>query len=1495
MPDFEQEAMTFPNEVDQPTSLSMEDIVPVYNKPQVKTDDVFYASMLEGKDPVNDYLNAKQEIASTGKSTLVSMAEEKWQTENDAATKATLTQFLIDDTVDQSLKKTILTSYIASGYVPVSLRDKYLLKQTSVDMAITEADREAQDIYSANVSARDAVKKQQEAVNLVKEADITFSGVLKGTAAVAAGIALSIPAGLAGAFTLIKERDTEKANKILQYVQEFGYNPTDANSQRVIHALQEAMEFIDIPFKWMGDKTLDFTGSPGAATAVYTGSSVVGYIGGFQLGKAALKGKKHIDPNGPLGTTETANRGSAGALAVDALKDPSGRVAEAVRADKEAILGEYALAKIEDEFGDIRPDIREQLEKQDRLMQGIKEETEFNPYISPVSKIKAEREAYVAAVTESAGPKLLLSSSMLEGNIIESTVKNLKASLMFGRNSEFGYQTRLGAEYASEQLLQNTKHLPDPGKIEIVNKEGEFFLKWDFNREYNPWEHLAFGEDAISAHFVSPKLDITEFANGPVGDKIWPAYMRLKEWVPSGGQLAGWKEVKIENTFLTAQRALVLDTKHPLELSAILRKGEADETVYKFQDVQSFYPNLKKAEAEELYGAYVGYRRINDRLYELSENKYRKGLTNDGYQTLYNNIGISLGHVNKNVGDVSKVKQVWDLEKQIAIDKTPEMELVKMEHPIVNGIDSYEYAIVGKTHQYGPIKAGSLTRIPGYISRQYKEWFVLDKIPNKRNVNGVEIPAEKLRDYKGAIAMGKTKKEILALQERMQKEDPNNTYEWRREQKDIQDKIVHDSKVYESYIKETHQRGKALPALDRAADLEDVIVAQTNAIRSASRVTAWDEIMTAYKENWVKAYGDFSEYKFPTQINGIVSKDKMSPAESKRFLAAQKIYQQIEMQQFSTLQSDLIWKEGLHAIADVFEKVNIPASVLREVGEKGVIPLKMAKAMGAHLWLYLRFARMWLVQPQQMLELSTISPSFALSVSEVMPIFAGLLSRAHLMQKVAPVFNYAGRNTVKDYDAIINAMDSAGIMQAIDTNQMLHGVWKDSTQELSPKSHGMLVDAAKSMATGATKTALLPSRIGRAIGYDPSELLNQVTLWLFSKNRWSELNPGKDWNTPENIAQITALSGRIGHMASTRAGMYTWQEGMISAFTQFAAIPFKSFMQMLSSKDFTTGEKAKLAAARLFWYGKFGVPGGAAIYTILERNMPEEEREKIAPFAKGAANVIANASLHAMFDSGDEVTNVEWSKGTSIVPESIWFYDLAENLYKMSTGGTADKKFPFINATSSLFTTVRTVHDMFTVPMPPEAERDWSAVMYKAATFAGTLGDYAKTQVAEQVSKTGQSLGHAQTGGEVVARMFGIAPTGETVIWEAQRAKYDRDTEIKKEAKNIHERLIALREGFKTDGSTDSKQKLEEYIVGLQSFLQAVPESYKDDVIKQIFAADKKNFMSKKESLMQYLYMNYQRENDKHVTDMVNMFESSGDPEMKALVKELKEFSKRGQ
>lgn len=74
-----------------------------------------------------DYLAAQEEAAKIGLSSLMMLAVEKWQRENDAVAKTIFIRLLTDDNVDRTLKQATLSSYIMGGYVPQYLRDKYLV------------------------------------------------------------------------------------------------------------------------------------------------------------------------------------------------------------------------------------------------------------------------------------------------------------------------------------------------------------------------------------------------------------------------------------------------------------------------------------------------------------------------------------------------------------------------------------------------------------------------------------------------------------------------------------------------------------------------------------------------------------------------------------------------------------------------------------------------------------------------------------------------------------------------------------------------------------------------------------------------------------------------------------------------------------------------------------------------------------------------------------------------------------------------------------------------------------------------------------------------------------------------------------------------------------------------------------------------------------------------------------------------------------------------
>jgi len=1439
---------------------------------KVSSDDLFYAAATNGFDPVADYKQAKLEVAQTGESSLFNLAQQKWMEEQDQTAKEVITSLMLDVSVPDYEKRAAINTYVGGGYIDKSLRTKYLTQQAALDNSTNELEKQAQDIVANSLLARNQQALQEEAVKGIEEADIDFSDVLKGTTAVGAQIALSIPAGLAALWPLIKEQNPDKANEILRAIQEWGYNPEDAGAQKVIQKFQAAMEWLDTPFKWLGDKVLEFTGSPGAATTAYTASSLVGYLGAYKGAKAVVKG---VRKSSPLGTTTTANPANANTLATAALVDPTNELAKALGTTKESIISDYTLPKVTQDLAH-RPDLMENLIETDRRLSGLFEETRIDPNIYPKSVLEADKARYVAIMTQAKGPKLLQSQSALDFEWTEQSTF-LKAKALFGRDSNFGYTTELAAETAANQLRQSVKGLPEEGNVTVISRQPlgpqqppEYFVQWEFKREYDPLDHLTMGQDALQAHLLSKNWNVTEFAN-KWGTYIWPAYMRMKSWIPSVGQSSGLKQARIEGDFLKSQRDLVLGTKHPKELNSLLRSGEDQGKVWTLSDVKNQYPNLKVKEAEDLFASYYGYRRIEDHLYSMSDRKYRYNLEKEGYQTLYDQQGNKLGFASL----VDKIDElpsyVWDFTVKAVVKYNPDKPIVKLRNPVRIGDDYYNYANLGKT-ELGPIRSNALPKIPGYISRQYKEWYVLEREPKKASVDGKKITEQELRNYRQAVAIESTEVDVKALQAEFQRNYPDATFHWRKERKDIEDKIMFDSQIFDSFFKEHLSRGKKLPARGREATVEDVLVAQTKTIMTIARLEAFGPYMEHARKEFVKSYGEFTDHKFPDQITDIKPKSRMTPDEEARFLSAQKVYQQLELQQFSEVMSDELWKNAFNKLGDIFEKsalAKAAAIPAREVGRKGMIPVRAAKLLGSHLWLYTRPLRMWLVQPQQWLELSTMNPKYAAqSMLEAPVLLQGLLANnTRLLKGIKAPSMQVGRNTIPDFDKTIKALEEWGVMQAVDTNQMIHGIWRDSMDELIPSSK------LKSVADKTQKIASAPSHIGRSIGYDPAELLNQITLWLYAKQKWTKENPGKDWSVPENAALIGQLAGRLGHMASTRAGLMPFQEGVLSMLAQFVAIPHKSFMMMVSHPDLTGREKARLLGARLFWYGKWSIPGGAVIYSMLEKELPEETSENLNRYTRGASDFIMNETLNTILgDTGDSY----WSKSMSTVPESLFHWDIVNMLVDMADGTMDDKmRFPFVNATSSWFQAANDIYQMYNIPTITGDDPNWTKTAWLGAKFvtlttAGSVRDIEAALLGEQITKTGQKLGHTRTASEIVGTLFGVQTSYEAILWDMLKKKGKREDFIKEEGKKIHETTMTYLRNNDLEG-------FGKYWDIAGSFLKSIPEEYKEDIMREIQQWDRRSQETVGDSIGLYILDKYRKENDGAMNELRNLLKHTGD------------------
>lgn len=118
-----------------------------------------------------------------------------------------------------------------------------------------------------------------------------LAGIGEAAATIGTGLVGSVPAGLAGLSQLIPTRGrTPDVNKAAQTVEDvqgaMTYMPRTETGQRVLQKAAGPLEMLGAPAEYLGEKTLQYTGSPAAATAANVILDPVNFIGMPGSGKA---------------------------------------------------------------------------------------------------------------------------------------------------------------------------------------------------------------------------------------------------------------------------------------------------------------------------------------------------------------------------------------------------------------------------------------------------------------------------------------------------------------------------------------------------------------------------------------------------------------------------------------------------------------------------------------------------------------------------------------------------------------------------------------------------------------------------------------------------------------------------------------------------------------------------------------------------------------------------------------------------------------------------------------------------------------------------------------------------------------------------------------------------------------------------------------------------------------------------------------------------------
>jgi hypothetical protein len=534
----------------------------------------------------------------------------------------------------------------------------------------------------------------------------------------------------------------------------------------------------------------------------------------------------------------------------------------------------------------------------------------------------------------------------------------------------------------------------------------------------------------------------------------------------------------------------------------------------------------------------------------------------------------------------------------------------------------------------------------------------------------------------------------------------------------------------------------------------------------------------------------------------------MSKAEAIEYKNAVSVFEQYaKIKSFGTF-GDRKWADITNGIADILEKYKLTSNLApkaRDLGKEGNLVVEIPRKVASTLYISLNPLRQWLVQPAQLLEMYAINPQTAVQrLADLGAVRIALASRGDLLNKERSVwYEAAAKASLMDraeFDKTIMALEKSGLLESVDLNMMVHGVFKDADRALIEgpweASYNNIAAAPKAIVRGS-----------RSVGFDFAELNNRIGLWMIAKDKWVSKNPDKDWGTPEAIEQISfdewKLSGSM-----TKAGSFPYQSGALAVVMQFAAITQKLTMNLVQGNGVLTGaEKARLVAARsALWGAKYGVPGGALAYYLVDGLSTDEEdpnyeankliKENAEVLKRGIADRVLNNLLGAL--TGDDA-DLLVSRGMSPYGEytsGIPYFDTYKEIVKMvdNQPGT-NLRLPALSAVGTVFEMKDKMQSWFTVK-ELTGDNEYKQAIYEAAYVASGMNNFMKSLLMvttkEKLTKNGNKFGLDFTAAEAYAQALGVTTWREEDLFKGINASMDRKAMLETAATEIHQWMINI-------------------------------------------------------------------------------------------------------
>lgn len=1032
------------------------------------------------------------------------------------------------------------------------------------------------------------------------------------------------------------------------------------------------------------DNPLNYGLDKGVVDAIFLGLDVAGVASLGKAGaQAAIKGAtkkaietKRIEPylpeNGvpvgetiwfdrdsPVGVVSRINKEAAADLTAKAVKAP--KIADAIGTSPQGIIATNLLPKLDEGLSKIYPDIYERLVASDRATMHYIEQGKVDPYLFDVQAIKGDVDKHFAIMKEQSEITPLVSSSYME-----DTGRALRGNLVFGKVDQKGFVDgdevfdareklveKVARNYSEEITGKPFDSLKYKQKQGLLNKigekvipfkdeaSGEWFVKWNFYRPYDPVVDTFLGQGANSAKFAH--WEVGSLANTSLGKWFYNPATRLPEWTTAGFARATVRATNLEKVWGDVMRNEVLALRPRRELAQAIYKTEELGENLTVNGLRDMYPTMGTKDFKSLVSGYFNYRRLIDYQYLVVNDIYRTQKITAGFKGVVDSQGRDIGSLGRPVekakdtvkdgvlipgkkslvgSDDVPISEVYDFSSVDVVDpKTNAItkghkgatslstfnvdttDIYKLDKPLKKDGAVFEYAIGLKETK---VPDNLLPKIPGYYPHINDEHYFIKGIPKSLTLNGRVVPndaehAHIYNQHASTVGVARTQKAGDKEALRRQEDNPDFTYKAVYERSEIDDNLrtAMDSIKYAQDVAKSRREERLTLPDGTLGRLEDPAVALDKRMNQAARLYAWKDIDFEFRKNFLKEYGHLTKGVFPSSSADIILDPNIADEVGEKQLKnAVNLYEQYAKQQKSKdTFLDPLWRSATLNTGRFLEEVTPLrpiAEALKEMSTTREPLISTALKVATVKYIHLNPIKQYIIQPAQLYELNALALSqgntkFSRDLANLM---GGLLvdSLTRTSDKIPAGIKKMMREgghvptgyTAKEYQEILDAFYDSGIPKSIDLHAVLDGVFKSAGDELDVSQAKALLDRSTAIAKGVAS-------IPKQVGYNTAELINQIGLWLYARSEFIRLNPKKKWNDPHNLELIAAKQWGVGNSMLTRADLLPYQEGSMRAFMQFTAVTNKGMMQPLNSKFLTKEEKTRLAAIRIAAFGEKGI------------------------------------------------------------------------------------------------------------------------------------------------------------------------------------------------------------------------------------------------------------------------------------------------------------------